>query len=77
MGVGKWKDDERGLRLRNEWVDSGEGSFPWELRGLNGKKGRIMRTEEFVSYFLEVKGQGTGDGWIAGVKEGLKDGLID
>jgi len=23
------------------------------------------------------KGRGTGDGWVAGVKEGLKDGLFN
>ena len=40
--------EETGLRLRNERVDSGEGSFPWELRGLKGKRGRIVRIEKLL-----------------------------
>ena len=30
-----------------------------------------------LRYILEVKEGGSCDGWVAGVKEGLKDGLID
>ena len=30
-----------------------------------------------LRYILEVKGGWSSDGWIAGVKEGLKGGLID
>ena len=49
MGVGRLKYDEMSLRWRNKQVDSGEGSFPWELRGLKGKKDRIVvGTEELL-----------------------------
>ena len=46
----------------------------WGLEGARTKRG----VWDFgLRYISEMKEGGTGDGWVAGVKERLKDGLID